>query len=611
MSTTHNSLLSNGHDTSSRADRAGQTMLTRFRRMVEHHGDAEACLFGAHALSYRELDRISGVLAARLADLGLCQRRPVGVLLERSPEVVAAFVAAAKAGTPYVPLAPDWPEHRSRGILERCGAGLVLTHPSDPPRRDGFCGLPTLAVDIGAPGEARPLAPPPAPDQELALYVLHTSGSTGTPKGVMVSHANVLHFAANFCPESLRPGARVAFCAALTFDATVLEIWGSLLNGCTIVGGDTADILDAARLRSFLERNAVGSMFLATAAFNALALQDPSVFAPLEALFMGGEKPNLEIVRSVLAAGPPKGLHHCYGPTETTVIIARDLVRAVAPDGAHLPVGRAIGEAFVRIHDGQGRELPAGETGEVVLGGPTVAMGYNNDDALTAQAFVADHEHPGQRLYRTGDLGRLDDEGRLTILGRLDDQIKISGCRVSLGEICSVIEQAPQVATAHVAVPSGFREPVAYVAPKPESGLTEASLRAFLAARLPRYMLPVRIILLPEMPVNANGKVDRQRLPAPPLLPSPDRGEGAVLGLFRRILGDGGFRKADSFLAHGGTSLKAAALIAGIRDATGVLVPLDLFYAPRTAEGVELFVSVADASKAPAPAATPYDEVVI
>ncbi|SNS08420.1 amino acid adenylation domain-containing protein [Humidesulfovibrio mexicanus] len=611
MSATHNSLLNNGHDTSSSAARAGETMLTRFQRMVERHADTEACLFGGKCLSYRDLDRISGVLAAKLIDLGLCQHRPVGVLLERSPEVVTAFMAAAKAGVPYVPLAPDWPEHRSRGILDGCGAGLVLTHPLDLPRRTGFCGLPTLPVDVNTPDEARSLAPPSTPDQELVLYVLHTSGSTGTPKGVMVSHANVLHFAANFCPESLRPGAKVAFCAALTFDATVFEVWGSLLNGCTIIGGDTEDILDAARLRSFLGRNAVDSMFLATAAFNALALQNPSVFAPLEALFMGGEKPNLEIVQSVLAADPPKCFHHCYGPTETTVIITRDMVRAVPPDGSHLSVGHAIGEAFVRIHDGQGRALPAGETGEVVLGGPTVAMGYKNDDALTAQAFVADHEHSGQRLYRTGDMGRLDDEGRLTILGRLDDQIKISGYRVSLGEICSVIEQAPQVAMAHVAVPSGFHEPVAYVAPKPESGLTETSLREFLAARLPRYMLPVCIVLLSEMPVNANGKVDRQRLPTPPLLLAPNQDQGTVLGLFQRILGDGGFRKTDSFLAHGGTSLKAAALITVIRDATGVLVPLDLFYSSRTAESVELFVSVADASKTSAPAATSYDEVDI
>ncbi|MFV0421637.1 non-ribosomal peptide synthetase [Oleidesulfovibrio sp.] len=586
-------------------------LLQRFFRIAQLHGHQPACIFSEFSLSYEELDKASDALATQLQAHGLGTTKPVGVVLERSPEVIVAFLAAAKAGVPYVPVALEWPERRSRSILQRCNAGLVIA--ASEKAYNNFCGLSVLPVIITTDNQYEPRPLPTSPAEQLPLYILHTSGSTGQPKGVMVSHANVLHFATNFCHEALRPGARVAFCAALTFDATVLEIWGSLLNGCTIVGGRTSDILDAPRCQNFLSKYNISSLFLATAAFNALALQNPSVFSSLGFLFMGGEKATLEILRSVFAAGPPKKFYHCYGPTETTVIITKDLVNGIPSTKEDLSVGTPIGDAVVRICDEHGIMLPTGETGEVVLGGPTVSMGYLNDVQRTEQVFIPDNDNPGMKLYRTGDLGRLDAQGKLTLLGRFDDQVKISGYRVNLGEICSTIELAPEVATAHVAVRRGAEsEPVAYVVVKPDRTFSKESLSTFLSKRLPQYMLPRHFVFLPKMPINANGKVDKGQLPEPSVH-MQDESPETVLGLFRLALGSKYFTDTDSFLAHGGTSLKAASLIVSIRKATGATIPLDIFYQKRTIEHVNLYISLLKESQSPAAIPSSnnsYEEVI-
>ncbi|WP_421901359.1 non-ribosomal peptide synthetase [Maridesulfovibrio sp.] len=591
------------------------SLLQRFNHIVERHSQQTACVFNDYSLSYMELDKASDAMARILQAQGLGPEKSIGVLLERSPEVIVAFLAAAKAGIPYVPLAPDWPEQRSSNILKRCNAPLVLIAPCDRQNKNGYCGLPTLPVSISTKSPIESVESPERHAEELPLYILHTSGSTGQPKGVVVSHANVLHYATNFCHEALLPGARVAFCAALTFDATVLEIWGSLLNGCTIVGGKTSDILDAARCKDFLKKNNVNSLFLATAALNALALQDPHVFASLDYLFMGGEKPTMEILHAVFAATPPKHFYHCYGPTETTVIISKKLVKEVAKNTESLSVGNAIGQTFINIYDNNGAPLPPGGTGEVVLGGPTVSMGYLNDTERTARSFIPDHDNPGKTLYRTGDLGWLTPQGELTLLGRIDDQVKISGYRVNLGEICSTIELIPEVATAHVGViHNPGPEPVAYVVSKPKSGLTKISLNKFIAKRLPKYMLPNHVIFLPEMPLNANGKVDKNRLPDPLINISEQSDSDTVLDLFRQTLGSTNFQSGDSFLAHGGSSLKAASLIVSIRNTTGIMIPLDLFYQPRTVEGIEMFISLAAEKTTPLSSpqnSNAYDEVII
>lgn len=624
------------------ADTSISTLVKRFNNIATRFAQTTACSFDHMSLSYEELDNASDSLAHYLVTQGACLGHPMGVLLERSPAAIVTFLAAAKAGIPYVPLALDWPRKRTGSLLKRLGVTILVAAPDTPAGISHYEDIKTITYSVPSPpfppapftSPVASMAASPAvspngyidQSKTLPLYILHTSGSTGTPKAVAVSHANVLHFSNAFCAEAFTPGCRVAFCGALTFDASVMEIWASLLNGCTIVGGETKVILDANLCRNFLTRNNINTMFLATAAFNALALQNPAAFASLDYLFAGGEQPSLQIFNSVFSATPPKHFFHVYGPTETTVIIAKHELTSRIDEAIPLPVGTLINGASAHILDEQGQPLPVNTPGEIFLGGPTVSIGYMNDPERTAQAYIESPASPGEKLYRTGDIGKLEAHGVLTILGRVDDQVKISGYRVNLSEISSIARKISKVGLAHVEYEPLRQQLVIFVVPQTESSLTEMELHAALKESLPPYMLPDQYVFLLELPVNQNGKIDRGRLPWPdgapssslPDLPGNPEHSGSkpdsILEICRKFLNHKDFNKDSSFLACGGTSLKAANLIAAIRNATGFMVPLELFYQPKTVSSIELFLELAGKKLSDATALEQtalYDEVII
>ena len=570
--------------------------------------DQEAVVDGEQSITYAELDAVSNRIAARLQrSYSQTPEQPVkvvGVLLPRSIGNVACWLGAAKAGIAYAPIGRDWPSARIQGILRRCSIKVVLT--------GGDCAaiiprdLPVEVLDVADFLDMPDNAPAieirvqkSRDEESLPLYVIHTSGSTGEPKSVALTHANTYAVLQNPSEYGVRKHDRMAHVIAVTFDLSMMEVWGSLLHAGTIIVTETEVSLDAERLKSHISRYDICWAILSTGVFNILSTQDVTTLKSMRDVCICGEMPNREAIMKVCAACPGTTIHNCYGPAECTIYVTRESITPKSLEPAVVPAGRPIAAAGILIVDDDMRPLPPGSVGEVLISGPCVGLGYIGDAKRTGRAFVHLPYLEGP-VYRTGDYGTLDEHGSLTVFGRKDNQIKISGRRVELGEICSTAMRAPDVKMAFISLTQGAdRELVAYVTPESPAMLTDRNLRARFVAglkdhmlgRLPEYMVPRHYILVDSLPLNTHGKVDRSRLPT---VPTPTLVEdGSILGMFREVLGNCDYRLQDSFFDAGGTSIKAARLIGAIRQATQVPVPFSLLLEDNTAAKVQAYVESA------------------
>ncbi|RPE27817.1 non-ribosomal peptide synthetase [Kitasatospora cineracea] len=571
--------------------------------------DAPAVVDGDAVLSYRELARLAAGLGGALAGHGVGPEDGVGVLLGRSAAVVTASLGTVSAGAVYVPMDPDWPAER----LERvAGVGRVraLVVDAAAAGTDWVAGaagrLPVLVVDRsgavldGAPPRPGPL-PGAVPGGRLA-YTVFTSGSTGLPKGVGVSHADVLALAAD---GAWADGAvdAVLMHSAYVFDASTFEVWAPLLNGGRVVVAPPG-VLDAAGLRAAVERHGVSALFLTTALCNEIARTDPGAFAGLRLVAAGGEAAAPGVMGGVAAAAPDTAVLHVYGPTETTTFATRHRVRPGA-DGVP-PIGRALDGMRLYVLDAALRPVPPGVVGELYVGGAGVARGYLGRPGLTAGRFVADpFAAGGERMYRTGDLVRWTADGDVDYAGRADGQVKLRGFRIEPAEVENALLARPGVRDVRVLVREdvpGNPRLVAYVVPEPGARVEGPALARALGRVLPAYTVPGAFVLLDALPLNANGKVDRRALPAPPLAAA---GGGAprtpyeelLAGLFADVLGVPAVGGEDDFFALGGHSLLATRLVARIRAATGAEVGLREVFAHPTVAALAAVLGPAGAGR--------------
>ncbi|HSF40240.1 MAG TPA: amino acid adenylation domain-containing protein, partial [Thermoanaerobaculia bacterium] len=381
---------------------------------------APAVIAGDEVLTYAELNRRANRLARGLAARGVGPEVLVALDFERSPELVVAALAVLKAGGAYVPVNPRDPAERRRFILEETGA-LRL----DRETLAGMAGSGDGNLDVPVSGES-------------LAYVIYTSGSTGRPKGVAVPHRGVSRLAAGAGYIGLGPGDRFAQLANPVFDASVLEIWGTLLSGAAVVVIPHEAVLGAAALADEFERRGVTAALLTPALFNRGVQEVPEGFSGLRCLLFGGEAADPAMVRAALShpALAATRLVNAYGPTESTVIATVHTVDE-APAGGSVPIGRPVANTRVHVLDGRGVPVPVGVPGELCLGGEGLARGYLHRPGLTADRFVPDPfaAGPGERLYRTGDLARFRPTGEIEFLGRIDHQVKVRGFRIELGEI--------------------------------------------------------------------------------------------------------------------------------------------------------------------------------
>jgi amino acid adenylation domain-containing protein len=520
---------------------------------------------GSHEeVTYGELLDRGGRIAGALRRHGVGRGDRVGILLPRSPEGIAAHLGVLLAGAGYVPLELGHPIARSAAALATAGASVVIAADGAEGLPDGVRVLDVAEALRGESGEIEEVGP-----DDLA-YVIFTSGSTGRPKGVEVTHRNVVRLRDAPAFAELGPETTMLHAASTAFDAATLEIWGPLLNGGTVATLAEPPTPDA--IATAVEEG-VDTLWLTAGLFHELVDRRPDCLAGVRQLLAGGDVLSPDHVRRALVVLPAAArLVNGYGPTETTVFALTHTMRPGEECTGPVPLGRPVQGAVCEVLDVAGRPAPAGAAGELWIGGDGVARGYGGEPELTAERFQTDPE-TGARRYRSGDRVYRDDEGAIHFLGRADRQVKVRGVRVEPGEVEAALREHPGIADAAVVADAAGRL-VAYLVPDPRTPEPDPELlRSDLAARLPAAMVPAAWVPIERLPLTANGKLDRDRLPTPTDEHlAVDRGKGApesdveraTIAAFERVLGLRGVGPEDDFFALGGHSLLAVELFADL-----------------------------------------------
>ncbi len=613
------------------------TLASAFEHQVRRTPDATAVIFEHHQLSYAQLDARAETLARRLRARGVGPEQVVAVTVPRSPELMVALLGVLKAGAAYLPLALDDAPDRLAWMLADSGTRILLAAGDD---ELAAAGVERLRVDRDERVEDTP-ATPATPDQ--AAYLMYTSGSTGRPKGVLVTHRAAANMIAWSQGEyGLRADDRVLQKTPTGFDASIGELFWPLCAGAAVVLAEPGGHRDPAYLAALIAEQRVTTMHFVPSMLEAFlqAAGDPGDGAApgfpagwadsLRCVFSGGEALTTDAAaRWHALTGLP--LHNIYGPTETTVTVtahAHAPEPGAAASRATVPIGVPIWNARMYVLDAGLRPLPVGLPGELYVAGTPLARGYHGRPDLTAERFVADPFATGRagddsRMYRTGDRARWLQDGSLEYLGRVDDQVKLRGNRIELGEVRARLVAQPGIAQAAAVVhddgPGGGRL-VAYVVAGAGAGTPDPeALRSALARSLPEAMIPAAIISLDALPTTSSGKLDRRALPAPAPVraatgaaraaaAAPDDVEARLCAIYADVLGLEQVGPGDDFFALGGDSILSIAVSSRARRAGYVLSPRDVF--ERRTPAALAGRAAPDPAASAAAAAPPREEAV-
>jgi amino acid adenylation domain-containing protein len=556
-------------------------------------------------LTYAELNSYANRLAHYLLELGVARESRVGICLERSWTMIVAMLATSKAGAAYVPVSPEAPPERNAFILRDSGISVLLTQSSLVDRCSTNAGSVVVLLDADWESIQRRAARNPAVDVDCdsLLYVIYTSGSTGQPKGALVSHFNVARlFTAT--RQWFKFGARDVWTLfhAFAFDFSVWEIWGALLHGGRLVvvpyllSRSPEEFVDLVRRENVTVLNQTPSAFLQ---FMEAQSRLPAATLPsLQWIIFGGEALDVKMLERWYARhdeSRPR-LVNMYGITETTVHVTyRPLGLADVYTGKSV-IGRPIPDLQIHLLDEELEPVPVGLRGEIYVEGAGVCRGYLSRESLTKERFIeiASGDSRMRRLYRTGDLARRISEDDVEYLGRIDDQVKIRGFRIELGEIEAAINQGDGVKTCTVVAlnEKEGKRLVAYVVATTGVALDIARLREALVARLPDYMVPSAFVVLPELPLNSNGKIDRRALPVPSarassaqgFVPPRDSIELRLARHWQNVLHLNAIGVHDNFFDVGGHSLLAVNLLSRIETEFGRRLPMATLFRKPTIE---------------------------
>ena len=565
-----------------------------FEERVAKTPDAPAVVFEDLTLSFSEINSRANQLAHYLIELGVRPEQLVGISLERSVEMVVALLAVLKAGGVYVPIDPAYPKERIRYIIEDAGMSIMLTQSVLAEKLADTADIMILLDQDLEVVAARPQENPDAAVlPENLAYMIYTSGSTGKPKGTMLQHRGLCNLTmAQIKDFELFEGAHCLQFASFSFDASVSEIFTTLISGAALYLAPREKLLPGPGLVQLLKDNEITTVTLPPSVSALLKSED---FPHLRTLVSAGEACSHELAEQYYK---DRKFINAYGPTENTVCASSYHVRQL-PDGGNIPIGKPIDNVQLYILDNNLNPLPIGVPGELHIGGVQLARGYFKRPALTAEKFIPNpfSQKEGERLYKSGDLARWLPDGNIEFLGRIDQQVKVRGFRIELGEIENTLAAHPAVENAVVIAredtPGDVRLAAYYVSKKDAEPNAE-SLRALCKAELPDYMVPSTFTALESIPLTANGKVDRGLLPKPEvsrseldhvfIAPRTPQEEQLAL-IFEELLHVEKVGINDSFFELGGHSLLATQLASRIHDAFEVDVPLiTVFESPTVSE---------------------------
>ncbi|MBA4146721.1 MAG: amino acid adenylation domain-containing protein [Verrucomicrobia bacterium] len=572
-----------------------------FEEQVANNPDAIAIIFENQRLTYSELNRRANRLSRHLQKLGVGPDTMVGFCVERSLEMIVGILGILKAGGAYVTIDPNSSRERLAYMFQDTQSPVFVT-------TNKFRELASPGSHIVCVDEPKLFLgeedgnPPSAITADNLAYVIYTSGSTGKPKGVLIPHRGVVRLVKETNYLRFSPDDVFLQFATISFDASTLELWGPLLNGGKLViFPPHFDSIE--QLGQIIRENAVTTLWLTAGLFHEMVDHRISDLKGVRYLLAGGDVLSAPHVVKALHELPGTELINGYGPTESTTFTCCYRVPKNLGDARSVPIGAPISNTQVYILSEHFQPAPIGMAGELFIGGDGLAREYLNAPDLTSQKFVLNpfSAEPGARLYRTGDRARWLPDGNVEFLGRLDTQVKVRGFRIELSEVESALATHPSVQQCIMSVredSSGTRQLVAYVIFKPDASKNPADLREFLGRELPAYMVPSAFVALDAFPLNANGKVDRRKLPDPTAVQiKQDKSvdpanvvEVKIAQIWAEVLGISPPGSEENFFELGGHSLLATRVISRVNSAFASNLPLRALFEGPTVSGLAKLV---------------------
>lgn len=560
-----------------------KSVVDLFEEQVLKTPDATALVFENTSLTFYELNTAANRLARLLRSKIKKQNIPIPVFINRNENMVIALLGILKAGHAYVPIEVDMPESRLQFLLEDLNAPLIVSVSKDSPNLAAITEIEVVEVDDEI-LQFQPIAnlEERATAADLA-YVIYTSGSTGKPKGVMVEHGNLVDYVTGLEQTiGISKSASYALVSSFATDLGNTVIFSALLLGGALHVISKYNVTSSNYLSHYFTNNAIDTLKIVPSHYKALCSE--TLLLPNKFLIFGGEALPAQLVERIFEARPSCTIVNHYGPTETTIGKLLHVVDAKSTYGQTIPLGKPFSQTGVIILSGDMQLCPAGIPGQLFIAGAGLARGYLNNEELTNQKFinypVADTQ---VRMYATGDLVKSLHGGAIEFIGRVDDQVKIRGYRVELGEVENILRQCPGVALCAVTAKEdkgGVKKLVAYVTAS--KNITTTEVDQYLQEALPDYMVPSAFVLLDEMPLMINGKIDKKALPDPDMQQNATVGfvapeteaEQKMAAIWCEILEEEAIGVHDDFFAFGGHSLLAVRLISAIRKAFQIEIPI-------------------------------------
>jgi len=582
-----------------------ETLPYFLNQCAKQYAGKTAIKFHGRTLSYQNLSESSNKLAKLLIDNGIQTGDIVALALDRSPEMVISLLAILKSGAAYIPLDPEYPKDRIEFMLEDSSAKVLLTSKK-------YAGhFQSQAAEILIEDALVKLSGynSSAPDVQLGsddlAYVLYTSGSTGKPKGVQIRHGNLVNFLLSMQKEpGMTADDKLLAVTTISFDIAGLELYLPLISGAQLILSNSETAKDGRLLLDLVKGENITFMQATPYTWRMMLEAGWENYLPIKIL-CGGEALPKDLAGKLTSRSG--SLWNMYGPTETTIWSTVKLIKSEED----ITIGRPIANTQIYILDENLNNLNDGEIGEIFIAGDGVAKGYLNRAELTAERFIADpfSEKPSVKMYRTGDLGKIKENGEIQCLGRIDHQVKVRGYRIELEEIEHTLIQQPGVKEAVVVAREdnpGDPRLVAYLVLTADAEANDIKAQTFschkaLMAILPEYMVPDDFVMLPEIPITPNGKIDRKALPKPDyslinrngeyVAPRTDV-EKQVAEIWQELMGLEKISIFDNFFTLGGRSLVAVQIMARIEKLTGKRLPLATLFEHSTIEKLSLRLNV-------------------
>ncbi|MGM9977963.1 MAG: amino acid adenylation domain-containing protein [Clostridium sp.] len=537
-----------------------------FEEIVIKNPNDIAVTFKDKSLTYQELNEKSNSLARILRKKGVGRETFVGLLTERSVEVIVGVLAIIKAGGVYVPIDSNYPKERIDYMLNNSNISIVLTG-KEMLDLELSCEFIDLYDEENYKDDSENLENVNEPND--LIYLIYTSGTTGKPKGTMIEHKNVLRLVKNTNYINFNDiNINILQTGSLSFDASTFEIWGALLNGGRLYLAESEIFTNSQSLKKMIYDNNINIMWLTSALYNQIITDDEETFDGLDYLLIGGEKLSVEHVKKLKNRNKKIHLINGYGPTESTTFATTYEINEVSDI---IPIGKPISNTQIYIKNGNGLS-GIGVPGELCIAGDGLSRGYLNQIEMTQEKFINDSKL-GVRIYKTGDLARWLSDGNIEYLGRIDEQVKIRGYRIELAEIENQIRKLDIIKdTAVVVIEENSLDKYICAYVVSDQVIDYEQIKDELRKEMPEYMIPTQIVQIDEIPVTKNGKVNKKALPIVKLssnkeyVEATDEIEEKLVEIFKNILSIDKVGIKDNFFELGGDSIKAIRVVSKIRE---------------------------------------------